>query len=1167
MEQQLIWKVLGIEPTKEETVLKNRYHELLREVNPEDDPEGFKRLREAYEHALALAKQPEETSEGEQQPKDEIDVWLDKVNDIYWYIDTRNNPELWEKLFDDPVCVALDTALEVRERFLVFLMSHVYIDQTIWKAIDKEFNIIADKQELCEMFPRDFLDYVQYQIENQNFLTYELFEITGLDESEIQLDTYISAYLKIKAQIDRKEIDNQRQQLDDLKAYEVYHPYEDVERVRLFMHEKQAEQALALCEQLLEKYPEDAYVGYWSGRAYWEAEQWEAAYNCWQRVMDNLPEHYTARIGIAQYYMKVGKNLEAKEIIMDLLEINGRDESLLDLMREVNIPLIEHFRKQMEQEPEEKKHVIELCWCMFQNEMFEETLQELSRLELVPEDAEYYDYVNMKSRCYLGLEQYEKAIEYLHEWNESRLRLVDDGSEKYKKRQAREGFIKCAIGVTYQHLKQNDLAEEYLLKGISLEKDSSIRYSFMDRLALLYYKMKEYKKCIDVCSQIIEEEPGYFPAYLRRQDAYFELQDGQNVVNDYYNAIHIYPKYYKPYLLAVKVFCIYRQYGDAKKVLEAAKEQGVEHEMLDFYEIRVLRNLAQSIEERQKGLYLCRELKKQILATREEKIEAEQPDESSMTEEELLNQDMRKDGIPEDKVDIQELDVELILFFVDMKDEDRALELIDQGIQSGNTNYRLHWIKADILRKRNNFIKAMEEYDFLVREMPYNGEFLYGRAICLEKMGKNDEAIEAFRKTLEVEPRHALANHEIMKIYSQRFDDYELRSAYGAALKAVNAQVEIVPDAYYYIERGLLYMDNYNMNLALADYNKALELEPNNLFAYNNIGYVYRVQGKYQEAIECFRKAIELMDDEKSMLPFTNMAKCYEALGEPEQGIEVLFEAKRKYKISNSWYRCLGELYECIGNFEAARKLYEEAIEDDRLSRHDYYFKISKTYLLEGNYREALSVYKSWLDNTRKGKEGLGYTWKNRIEVLEEMGNYYFWTRDLKQAVKYYEQVIQIAERNNLTFDSCGRSLARLYYLLGHKDKARIMAQKAMQSELKEKQIPEEYKKLETEDPESEAYYLSFRPYAAMRLEHFAELYFCMGDEARALQYLDQVGRIPRCKHCSFKECYEVLIARGFIAEAKGDIAGAIRYYEQARQVFPADREIALLLRVLKNKQ
>lgn len=75
MERQLVFHVLGIDETKDEQEIKNAYRSLLKTANPEDDPEGFKRLREAYEEALRLAKQPEEEEEKE---KTEIDLWVDR---------------------------------------------------------------------------------------------------------------------------------------------------------------------------------------------------------------------------------------------------------------------------------------------------------------------------------------------------------------------------------------------------------------------------------------------------------------------------------------------------------------------------------------------------------------------------------------------------------------------------------------------------------------------------------------------------------------------------------------------------------------------------------------------------------------------------------------------------------------------------------------------------------------------------------------------------------------------------------------------------------------------------------------------------------------------------------------------------------------------------------
>ena len=44
--------ILEIDENADEAVIKKSYKKLLPVYNPEDDPEGFKRLREAYETAL-----------------------------------------------------------------------------------------------------------------------------------------------------------------------------------------------------------------------------------------------------------------------------------------------------------------------------------------------------------------------------------------------------------------------------------------------------------------------------------------------------------------------------------------------------------------------------------------------------------------------------------------------------------------------------------------------------------------------------------------------------------------------------------------------------------------------------------------------------------------------------------------------------------------------------------------------------------------------------------------------------------------------------------------------------------------------------------------------------------------------------------------------------------
>lgn len=51
-----IWDILGIEPTNDIKDIKRAYSKLLKIYHPEDDAEGYQRLREAYDLAMKLAK-------------------------------------------------------------------------------------------------------------------------------------------------------------------------------------------------------------------------------------------------------------------------------------------------------------------------------------------------------------------------------------------------------------------------------------------------------------------------------------------------------------------------------------------------------------------------------------------------------------------------------------------------------------------------------------------------------------------------------------------------------------------------------------------------------------------------------------------------------------------------------------------------------------------------------------------------------------------------------------------------------------------------------------------------------------------------------------------------------------------------------------------------------
>ena len=51
-----IWETLGIEPTTDVKLIRRRYAELVRLYHPEDQPEIYQEIVEAYQKALTYAR-------------------------------------------------------------------------------------------------------------------------------------------------------------------------------------------------------------------------------------------------------------------------------------------------------------------------------------------------------------------------------------------------------------------------------------------------------------------------------------------------------------------------------------------------------------------------------------------------------------------------------------------------------------------------------------------------------------------------------------------------------------------------------------------------------------------------------------------------------------------------------------------------------------------------------------------------------------------------------------------------------------------------------------------------------------------------------------------------------------------------------------------------------
>ena len=241
MRQEEFFIVLGIQPTKDEAAIKTAYRNQLRTTNPEDDPKGFKRLRQAYEEACRYARKPEE-EEKEEKDATPSGVWMEKAVLLYQDFGARCREENWKALFEEDVFLSLEENEECRRKLLIFMMDHHFFPFPVWQFLDKHLAIRTQWKKLKEEFPSEYVDFLVRRTSQEESISYELF--TG--PADGNYDLFLRCYRDAWNAVEEKRFEETVRLLEEAKATGIYHPHMELVRARLFMEkeEKQGDMIL-----------------------------------------------------------------------------------------------------------------------------------------------------------------------------------------------------------------------------------------------------------------------------------------------------------------------------------------------------------------------------------------------------------------------------------------------------------------------------------------------------------------------------------------------------------------------------------------------------------------------------------------------------------------------------------------------------------------------------------------------------------------------------------------------------------------------------------------------------------------------------------------------------------------------------------------------------------
>ncbi|MBF0120018.1 MAG: tetratricopeptide repeat protein [Desulfobacterales bacterium] len=181
------------------------------------------------------------------------------------------------------------------------------------------------------------------------------------------------------------------------------------------------------------------------------------------------------------------------------------------------------------------------------------------------------------------------------------------------------------------------------------------------------------------------------------------------------------------------------------------------------------------------------------------------------------------------------------------------------------------------------------------------------------------------------------------------------------SISASPAEETFFPETENNLQEGLKLLEGKNFDKALEVFNNLIK-HGETAELYYNIGYIKTAQGKYEEGIKAFRKAVQL--DRLFAKAYKAMGEAYKKMGKVDEAQkfmqkaadiflskekdqdaeEVLNEILKMNPDTINVYNSMGVLYRRKGNYSVALKQYEKAL-IIHPNEPNIYYNIGRLYI------------------------------------------------------------------------------------------------------------------------------------------------------------------------------------------------------------------------------
>ncbi len=198
-----------------------------------------------------------------------------------------------------------------------------------------------------------------------------------------------------------------------------------------------------------------------------------------------------------------------------------------------------------------------------------------------------------------------------------------------------------------------------------------------------------------------------------------------------------------------------------------------------------------------------------------------------------------------------------------------------------------------------------------------------------------------------------------------------------------------------HVALGMKYYDQGELDQAVSELKKAIELDPNDAEAHRNLGTAYGEQGKWEESVVAYEQAIEIAPDYGEAYgdvaaAYFYIGKLAEATAAGEKGIELAPD----YAMA---YNNLGVVYGSQGQIDTAIGLFEKGIQIDP-DCADAHYNLGFAYENLEQLDAAIAAYQEAVRAA-----------PNYLDAYENMGTVYARQGRLEEAIVQFKTFLQLA--------------------------------------------------------------------------------------------------------------------------------------------------------------